>query len=176
MTCRVAPLWRRPPHRLFALVDRFRKCQSGAALVEFALLLPILLLLFAVAIEGGRLLWSYQTVVAGVRDATRYVARVAPQNICSSGGTLAGFTTDVERIVRQSIDGDTLFPAGVTVTSVTPALTCTPGIYRVSPAGIVQVTADLTVTFPFAGIFTFSGQTLNTVTTSVADQSRIYGT
>ena len=64
-------------------------------MVEFAILLPILLLVFAVIVEGGRLMWSYQTVVAGVRDATRYVARAAPANICSTGGSLADIASDV---------------------------------------------------------------------------------
>ncbi|WP_204115200.1 TadE/TadG family type IV pilus assembly protein [Shimia biformata] len=167
--------WQKPTGSARAFLRSFAKDQKGAALVEFGLMLPILILLFAMVVEGGRLMWSYQTVVAGVRDATRYVARVAPQNICSSGGNLAGFTTDVERIVRESVSGDSLFPTGITVTGVTPGLTCVVGTYRVSPAGIVEVTADLQVTFPFAGGFTFAGQTLATITTSIADQSRIYG-
>ena len=41
------------------LPSRFSKEESGAALVEFAILLPMMLLVFAVIIEGGRLMWSY---------------------------------------------------------------------------------------------------------------------
>ena len=58
--------------------SRFAEREDGAALVEFALLLPIFLLLFAMAVEGSRTFWSYQTAIAGVRDAARYVARAAP--------------------------------------------------------------------------------------------------
>ncbi|GHF58962.1 TadE/TadG family type IV pilus assembly protein [Seohaeicola zhoushanensis] len=158
------------------LMNRLRRDETGAALVEFAILLPILLLLFAVIIEGGRLMWSYQTVVAGVRDAARYVARAAPQNICSDGGSLAGYADTVGDIVRESISGNALFPAGVTVLSVTPTLDCITGTYRISPVGVVEVSARLQITFPFASIFGFNGGTLGTVTTTVRDQNRVFGT
>lgn len=162
----------RLPRRLAA----FRRDESGAQLVEFALLLPMMFLIFAVIIEGGRLMWSYQTVIAGVRDASRYLARAAAADICSSGGSVAGFTQELEDIVRRSVDGDALFPSGLTVTSVTPALTCVSGTYRVSPAPVVQVTARLTVTFPFAQLFSFGGGTLGTINTSISDSNRVFGT
>lgn len=163
---------------ILSLRKTFRKTlrdDKGTALVEFAILMPILLLVFAVTIEGGRLMWSYQTVAAGVRDASRYLARITPEDICTAGGSVAGTTSDLEDIVRQSINGSSLFPAGITVNSVTPSLSCIVGIYRVSPAPIAQVSASLTVTFPFAGLFSFAGQSLGQITTSITDQSRIYG-
>lgn len=156
-----------------------RKVQSdeaGSVLVEFAILMPMLLLVFAVIIEGGRLMWSYQTVIAGVRDASRYLARTTPEDICNSGGSVAGATSALEDIVRQSIDGVSLFPSGITVNSVTPTLSCVVGSYRVSPAPIAQVSASLTVTFPFSGLFSFAGQSLGQITTTIRDQSRIFGT
>lgn len=158
------------------LCRRLLRDESGAALVEFAILLPMLLLLFAVIIEGGRLMWSYQSVAAGVRDAARYLARVAPSDICSQGGSVIGYTADLEAIVRNSIDGDSLFPPGISVTAVTPGLICVAGGFRVSPTPVAQVTASLTVTFPFAGLFGLSGGSLGTVTTTITDQSRVFGT
>lgn len=138
-------------------------------------MLPMLLLLFAVTIEGGRLMWSYQTVAAGVRDASRYLARVAPIDICTSGAPVSAYTSDLETIVKDRLGGGSLFPSGITVTSVTPSLTCIAGTFRVSPAPVVQVTAGLTVTFPFASIFSFNGQSRATINTTIADQSRVYG-
>ena len=158
------------------IFGRFLRNDSGAALVEFAILLPMLLLVFAMIIEGGRLMWSYQTFNAGVRDAARYLARVAPADICTSGGSVAGYTGKLEDIVKETFDGDSIFPSGITVTSVTPTLSCVAGTYRVSPAPVVQVRAALTVTFPFASVFSFAGQSLGTINTSVTDQSRVFGT
>lgn len=50
--------------------------RGGAVLVEFALTLPLLLLLLAGGYEFGRLMWHHHLVNKGVRDATRYLARM----------------------------------------------------------------------------------------------------
>ncbi|NSY39051.1 TadE/TadG family type IV pilus assembly protein [Leisingera sp. ANG59] len=154
----------------------FRRREEGAVLVEFALMLPVMLLVFAVIIEGGRMMWSYQAAISGVRDAARYLARVAPQNICSSGGSVDAHQPQLLQIVRESITGDALFPARLSVTSVTPSLSCQAGSYRISPAPVVSVRANLTMTFPFAGIFELNGGSRATINTVIADQSRVFGT
>ena len=159
------------------IANRFRRDESGAALVEFAFVLPMLLLIFGVIIEGGRLFWSYQTTIAGVRDATRYLARAAPNDVCTTGSSVAGFTGQLTNIVQQSSGGAGLFPGGVTLNSVTPSYICVTGTYRGGTVPIATVTANLTVTFPFSGLFTFfGGAGLATMTTNVTDSNRIYGT
>jgi len=160
------------PARLAA----FRNRQDGAVLVEFALMLPVMLLVFAAIIEGGRMMWSYQAAVSGVRDAARYLARAAPQDICAAGGSVAGYEPQLTAIVRQSLQGDTLFPASLNVTSVTAALSCHAGSYRISPSPVVEVRANLTMIFPFAGVFTLNGGSRPAVSTVIADQSRVFGT
>ncbi len=152
--------------------------ERGAALVEFAMLLPIMLLLLAVIFDGGRMMWSYQTAISGVRDATRYLARVAPNEMCQasySGPAITTYATTLNGIVANSIQGNSLFPGGITINSVTPSLNCVTGSFRVSPAPVAQVQASLTITFLFSGIFTFAGQSQASITTTVTDQSRIYG-
>ena len=134
-----------------------------------------MLLVFAVIVEGGRLMWSYQTVVSGVRDATRYLARVAPRDICSAGGSVGSYGSLLTTIVRQANDGGTVLPSGVRVLSVTPSLSCPPGDFRSDEAPIVSVAAVVEITFPFAGLFAFAGGSLGTLSTQVADQSRVFG-
>lgn len=51
--------------------------QDGAAGVEFALLLPLLLVLTFGITEVGRLLLDYHAIEKSVRGATRYLTRVA---------------------------------------------------------------------------------------------------
>jgi Flp pilus assembly protein TadG len=158
-------------------VKRFHRNDEGVALVEFAILLPMLVLVFAVIIEGGRLMWSYQSAAAGVRDAARYLARVAPSNICTSGGSVAGYTAMLETIVRTRTGGAAIFPTGITINSVTPGLICdVSGTYRISPTPVATVSASLTVTFPFAPLFQLSGQSLTTISATITDQSKVYGT
>lgn len=55
-----------------------RKFQRGVAIVEFALLLPMLLLLLFIAVELGRALMEYNTVAKSVRDASRYLSIQLP--------------------------------------------------------------------------------------------------
>lgn len=164
-------------HLIISPLRRFRRDEAGAALVEFAIVLPMLLLIFGVIIEGGRLFWSYQATIAGVRDAARYLARAAPTNICATGGSVVGYSGQLTTIVQQSSSGASLFPQSISVTSVTPSYVCVTGAYRGGTVGIATVTANLTVTFPFAGVFTFfGGNALGTINTSVTDRNRIYGT
>lgn len=162
---------------LAATATRLRRDESGVALVEFAIALPLVLVLFATTIEGGRLFWAYQATNAGVRDAARYLARVADKDVCATGSDLDSYTDKLEDIVRESSSGNALFPSGISVTEVEPSLNCVDGTYRLSPAPVAEVTATLQVTFPFANVFTLVGLgALSTVTTTITDQSRIYGT
>jgi hypothetical protein len=51
-----------------------KKGQRGVAIVEFALILPFLLLLTFITTEFGRAIWEYNTLTKSVRDASRYLA------------------------------------------------------------------------------------------------------
>jgi Flp pilus assembly protein TadG len=57
--------------------------QRGAAAVEFALLIGTLVLLGLGTIEYGRAVYQYDTLVKGVRDATRYLTQYAPGDATS---------------------------------------------------------------------------------------------
>lgn len=52
--------------------------QTGVALVEFALVLPFLLVLIAVTTEVGRAVYRYNTTAKTVRDAVRYLSVQPP--------------------------------------------------------------------------------------------------
>jgi len=52
--------------------------QQGVALVEFALVLPFLLVLSIVTFEFGRAVWQYNTLTKSVRDAARYLSLQTP--------------------------------------------------------------------------------------------------
>jgi Flp pilus assembly protein TadG len=54
------------------------KRQEGVALVEFALILPFLLLLSITAAEFGRAIWQYNTLTKSARDAVRYLSIQTP--------------------------------------------------------------------------------------------------
>lgn len=153
----------------------FGKNEDGAILVEFALILPLMLLLFAVTVESARMMMSYQAAVAGVRDAARYLARTIPTDICVTGDSVAGLATSLKNIVENDLAGNALFPVDVTINSVTPSYNCVAGTYRVSPAPVGVVSASVTMQFPLAGITEMFGGGFSSVTTTVTDQSRVFG-
>jgi Flp pilus assembly protein TadG len=153
----------------------FWRDESGAALVEFALLLPTLLLFLGLSIEGARSFWSFQTTLAGVRDASHYVARVAAADICETGGSLTAYEEKLAEIVRNSDDGSALFPSSIQITSVTATLTCVAGGYRGDTVPMALVTARLAIDFPFKGFFRAAGMMLESIETNVSDSSRILG-
>ncbi len=158
------------------MIRRFSAAQDGVALVEFALVLPMMLVVFAVMIEGSRMFISYQAAISGVRDAARYLARVAPANICDTGGNLAGYTAQLQTIVGKDRGGKGVLPGDVTLISVTPSHVCDDEGLRGGKVAVATVSARVTIDFPFGGIFTLIGAEQAAVTTTITDRARIFGT
>ncbi|MDW4550593.1 TadE/TadG family type IV pilus assembly protein [Defluviimonas sp. D31] len=165
-----------PLSRTINAARRFRRAEDGVALIEFAIVLPAMLLVFAVIIEGSRLMFAYQSAISGVRDATRYLSRVVPVDICTKGGSVTGHTTKLTSIVAQSVSGTPVFPPLVTINSVTPSLACVAGTYRNNPAPVATVTANFSISFPFSGVFALYGGNVTPLTKSVTDSARVFGT
>lgn len=53
--------------------NRFRRDERGVQLLELAIVLPILMLLFAAVAEFGRYFYEYTTVAKGARVGARYL-------------------------------------------------------------------------------------------------------
>lgn len=54
--------------------------QNGTALVEFALILPLILVLTFITTEFGRAMYQYNTLTKSVRDAVRYASVRMPNS------------------------------------------------------------------------------------------------
>lgn len=71
---------------IMARADRPRlRRQRGVALVEFALVLPLLLLLVFGITEFSRALFEYDTLAKATRDAARYLTTTAPGDPTARG-------------------------------------------------------------------------------------------
>ena len=55
-----------------------RPNQRGAAVIEFALVLPLLVLLSLTVVELGRALYQYNALAKSVRDGVRYLSMQLP--------------------------------------------------------------------------------------------------
>ena len=157
--------------------SRFWRREEGAILVEFAISLPMILILAMLSVESMRLFWSYQAAIAGVRDATRYLARIAPADLCTTGGSVTGYASQLRGIVETTIDRTALFPAGVTVTSLTSTHACINSLaLRQASVPVATVSANVSITMPFSQILRVIGANPSaTINTTVRDQARVYG-
>lgn len=94
-----------------------RRKQRGVALIEFALILPFLLLLSITAVEFGRAIWEYNTLTKSVRDAARYLSIQTP-----------GSATEINRARNLMVYGNrsgtgNALAQGLTLANV-PAVSC----------------------------------------------------
>jgi Flp pilus assembly protein TadG len=62
---------------LRALLFRFRREDAGSAAMEAGLALPFIAFVAATFFEFGSLFYNFEMIQTGVRDAARYLARVA---------------------------------------------------------------------------------------------------
>lgn len=65
-----------------------KRKQNGVELVEFALILPLLLLLTFITTEFGRALYQYNIITKSVRDAVRYLSMQDPTIKVSDPGKI----------------------------------------------------------------------------------------
>ncbi|APE42018.1 hypothetical protein BOO69_00285 [Sulfitobacter alexandrii] len=153
----------------------FWRNEDGAALVEFGMLLPTLLLFVGLCVEGTRTYWSYQTTITGVRDATRYLSRVVDRDICLNGGSVSAWDAKLTEIVRTSQSGEGMFPRAVSIKGVNASLTCRNAGLRGGATAVATVSASLQIGVPFASLFRLAGVETAAVDTKVTDSTRILG-
>lgn len=89
--------------------------QSGAALVEFALILPLLLLLTMITTEFGRAIYQYNTIVKSLRGAARYLSVQTPGGVDAAAITAA---TNLVVFGKTEIDDDAPLVPGLTQANV----------------------------------------------------------
>ncbi|WP_170363425.1 TadE/TadG family type IV pilus assembly protein [Ruegeria arenilitoris] len=160
--------------RLVRHIRRLRSCEAGAPMVEFGIVLPLILLFFAVIIEGGRITWIHQATSAGVRDASRMIARIAPLDLCAAGG-VGSYDALATDIVQNQLGGSSIMPHGTSVIDVTPRCISRAGVYRINPTSVVEVTAQIRIEYLFGNVFSLFGAALGPLDTEISDQSRVFG-
>ena len=143
------------------LLPRRLRSERGAELIELALVLPILLLVFAGIVDFGLVMQRMLTL----NNAAREGARIA---------VLPGYTqTDVQNRVTQYVQegtGDnTLSPATV----VTPVSIDPPGATPAFPAAQVTVTMPYTYLFVGPVLKLFGPGSLSSITLTARSTMRI---
>src|SRR6266545_2565767 len=119
--------------KFFRKVSSFTRNERGVQLAELAIVLPILLLLFAAVAEFGRYFYEYTTVAKSSRTAVRYLTTACPNgtddpaaknlvvfgNLAGTGNPLiSGLATTNVKVTRFDSAGNVVtggIPATVTV-------------------------------------------------------------
>ncbi|BBI99775.1 hypothetical protein FGKAn22_14680 [Ferrigenium kumadai] len=79
-------------------LTRWGRSERGAAAVEFALVLPVLLLVVGGAIEFGRAFWFYDSLAKVTRDAARYLTMVK----CNAGESASDCNVRLVNVVANA--------------------------------------------------------------------------
>lgn len=141
-----------------ALLASFLRDQNGAAAVELAMMMPLLLMLTFAGLEGAHYLYVEHQVVKGVRDGARFAARQPFSNYSCGSTTIsnAGTETTIKNVTRYGTPSvangqkplvSTWTDAGTTVSVSCPATAITTGIYS-SMANAPRVTVAANIDYP----------------------------
>ncbi|MDH3755829.1 MAG: pilus assembly protein [Acidimicrobiia bacterium] len=133
------------------LIKRFRSlCERGAAAVEFAIVLPLLVLVIFGTVEFGAA-WSQKT---DVNHGAREAARLAAVNFNPNDVSGSAQTTDIIRAACSRMGSDT--DATMSLSAVSPGDVAVGDVIEVSVVqdfasitGFVPVAANLTSTVQF---------------------------
>lgn len=99
--------------------------QLGLAAIEFALVLPVLLILAFATIDFGRLLFQYDALTKSTRDATKYVARAvkpaanASQPELDAYNKIAGEAKNLALCGTIAECGSSTLVSGLTASNIT---------------------------------------------------------
>ena len=157
--------------------DFLYRDNSGAAAAEMALIIPLALALIFTTFEGAYYMICEHRVVKGVRDASRYAARLDLSNYACPGGTFSGSTATVQNLARTGLlSGGTAAVSGWVNSDVTIAVTCLSGqggIYTATGGNAPRVRVSTRVVYP--SLMGSMGFTAATIYIGAAAQSPVIG-
>jgi len=152
---------------------------KAQTMVEFALVLPILLVIIYGLLEVGRLIFIYSSIVSASREAVRYgsatglnIAGGVPRYNDCAGIQAAAYNVDFLRVINiiviQYDHGPQLIPPYGPIPGYPPPFSsCTPGSIQTGDRIVVQVSATFT---PLAAIVP-----LNPITITSSNARTIIG-
>lgn len=127
-------------------IKQMIKNNRGQALVEFALVLPVLLLLIVGSMEFGLIIHRYMAVAEAAREGARSAAVGGSNATVTSVVTAAASQIPADQLIISVTPGTRVRGEGVTVTVGTPVHTITKLISPFFPAGFtVQGIATMRV-------------------------------
>ena len=134
-------------------IKRFKRCENGVAAVEFALILPVLMLILFGILNYGILLYDQAVITNAAREGARWGA-INTTTTISCSGTAIGTADPCQ--IANSYTASNLISFGSSVTSTTTA----------SGSGTSGSIVTVTVTYPFTEIGYVVGYLLNNLSST----------
>ncbi len=124
-----------------------KKIYSGQGLVEFAIILPVLVLLIMGALDLGRLFQMYIVVTNAAREGAYYLSYVDTEDSANCSGGVC-FRGTIEAAQNEGLN------SGINITASDIVVTgCTSGAARCSIGATVAVTVTQRVRLNLIGVF-----------------------
>lgn len=150
---------------------RRRGSETGAELVEMALILPALLSLLLGVIWMGRAYNIYETITRAAREG----ARVAAANSCATCGNAAATVTNVENAVLNSLSASNIDASKVIVPTCTGNLStkvCYIRNFQLNNTGDVPIELGVVVSLSYQIKFPIPFLTMAPITVTARAQMR----
>jgi len=156
--------------RLKAFIGkRHRHRTRGQAIVELALILPIMIVLLASAVDLGRLFYAKITIQNAAQQAVLQAARDAAKGSISYQANQACNATTNKVVCRAMNESKgsfvTVAPTDISLTCSTSP--CPPATTSLGDTVAVKVTGNFTLLTPILGVF-FGGQSIALASTATA--------
>jgi Flp pilus assembly pilin Flp len=162
---------RRHPH---SIVAKFWRNERGAALVEMAIITPLVLSLAAGVFEFSNILHTKLLIESGVEDGARYIAR------CSGPDETTCNTRGANLAANGSVTGGTARVPNWLPADVTVAYTLVPALdgdgvrlYRSDASDVRIVQVSTSYDYTGTGLWDILG--LGAMQLTVAHQERVMG-
>jgi Flp pilus assembly protein TadG len=152
--------------------------RNGAAAVEMALVLPLMLTLMFGSFEMGHYFWNEHKVVKGVRDAARFAGRQSFSKFDCSAVIDSTVETQIKNIARTGqVTGGAAIVVGWVDDDITVEADCDnsvdQGIYAQRADGALVVTVSATVSY--VSLFQTLGFEASGLSLSASSQSPVMG-
>lgn len=155
-----------------------RRDTRGAAILEMAVILPVLLIIGLGVFEFGNLIYNYHLITVGVRDAARYAAGLPEGSADTEAKNIAVYGTTINTVTpRVSWWDETMVNVAYSYVA-NLATSCTDGsgnpvkCYR-GGDNVVKVTVSTDVPYQTLGFLGFLG--LGTITLHAQHEERLFG-
>jgi Flp pilus assembly protein TadG len=88
-----------------ALLARFARQTQATASVEFALMVPMLIIMMFGGLEFGHLVWTQHKLADAVRDGARYASRLPVHEVCDGSNSIIAGTAYEDDVKLVTLTG-----------------------------------------------------------------------